>query len=114
MPQSRLITVELQFPPRMDAFHARMVLVKIVDISLADAPSILIAQQKLENILCATQSPLLLHIDLPAALTPSNWIAQAHISRSGNEQYSAGDLITIQSYPVLKETQQLALQLVTI
>lgn len=114
MSSPHIISIDLVFPTNMASFRARTVRVQIIDASMPDSEFLLITQHKFDDVLCSAGNVLEMNFELPTALQPYDWVAQAHISVLGDETHRHGDLVTIHPYPVKTDTVKLMLELVQI
>lgn len=75
----------------------------VEDVSRADAPSVVIGQQRQNGVLLRSGSRLPFAIDIPANLIDEHhsYSIRVHIDATGSGDVSVGDLVSTQSYPVL-------------
>ena len=87
-------------PSEAPSVIVRLVLVELHDVSLIDAPSIVISVQQLSDI------PIYPSVKLPFSIITSEVISgrslslRAHVDIAGDGIVSSGDLVTTISYPV--------------
>ncbi len=79
------------------------VIVQVEDISRADAPSIVVGEERKSGVWVKPGDVLPFTIEIPAANVNNahNYSVRAHISRSKSRDVEAGDLLSTQTYPVL-------------
>lgn len=114
MTSPHVISIDLVFPTNMASFRARSMRVQITDASMPDSDFLLITQHKFDDVLCTAGNVLEMNFELPTALQPYDWVAQAHVSVMGDETHRHGDLVTTKAYPVKSDTVKLMLELVQI
>jgi uncharacterized lipoprotein YbaY len=76
--------------------------VRLVDVSLADAPSEVIAEEVLENVSIDSEHPTPITFSIRASNLDedASYSLSVHVDLSGSGDISVGDYITMQSYPV--------------
>lgn len=94
----------IQFPGFVDPIEPRIIYVRVLDVSRADAPSRTIAEKKIEGVRLV-QNPvghrLPYRIDCqPASDSRVSMILQVHVSQHGNREIQNGDYLTTTSYPI--------------
>ena len=98
-----LVSGEIQFdqPPRLPSDAKAYV--QLLDVSAADAPSRIIAEQVLTDISQKSSSgqaiPFVLYGTLPDER--GSYEISVHVDLDGDGKISSGDFINMQSYPVL-------------
>lgn len=99
---ARRVRGEIVLPADSPARAARIV-VQVEDITRADAPSVVIAEQRLDDVPLGEANELPFAIDLPAQLIDPRamYSVRAHVDTTGSGTVERGDLITTQTYPVL-------------
>ena len=103
MPASHAVRGEVVLPSAGIAAGTAEVTIQVEDVSRADAPSIVIGEQRMSGVAVGAGGVLPFTIEIPAGLVDGrrNYSVRAHISRSGSNEVSVGDLVSTQSYPVL-------------
>lgn len=98
-----LVTGEIVFGEDAQSFSGGTLYVRLEDVSLADAPSKLIAEQILTDISYEIGSETKLEFALKDELPDDSarYNVCAFIDLDGDRQVSQGDYISTQSYPVL-------------
>jgi uncharacterized lipoprotein YbaY len=79
------------------------VIVSVEDTSRADAPAVVVAQQRQRNVSLREGSPVPFRVEVPADRIDErhSYSASAHIDVSGSGDVKVGDLVSTESYPVL-------------
>jgi uncharacterized lipoprotein YbaY len=98
-----LVSGKIPFHEEIHSFFDATLFVYLEDVSLQDAPSKIVARQVISNIshTRGTSSCLefALYGELPEAR--AHYSVRVHLSLHGQEEIQLGDLITMQSYPVI-------------
>jgi putative lipoprotein len=78
-------------------------IVQVEDVSRADAPSVVIGEQRQSGVSLSGGTVLPFTIEIPAELIDDrhSYSVRAHIDLSGSGEVKVGDLVSTQSYPVL-------------
>ena len=100
---TRVVTGEVVLPnAELPAKAARLV-VRVEDVSRADAPSEVIGQARLSDVSLTPGATLPFSVEIPASQIDDRrmYSVSAHVDVSGSGEVEVGDLITMQSYPVL-------------
>ena len=98
-----LVHGQIQFACGAASFSGATLYIRLLDVSNADAASAVVAEQIVPDVRCVAGSTT----TLPFALRAPNIDRQAHYTISAHCDLDAdgvisvGDLITMQSYPVL-------------
>ena len=100
--RTRSVSGQIVLPPDAPE-KAGAVVVQVEDVSRADAPSTVVAEQRLEHVPLRDRDHLDFAIDVPAdAINPRGMYSlRAHVDTSGSGSVERGDLVSTQSYPVL-------------
>jgi uncharacterized lipoprotein YbaY len=97
------VTGEILFDKDIGSFFGATAYVRLQDVSMSDAPSRTISEQIIKNVNHDPNVPK--HISF--SLYPENYdltgryIVSIHIDVNGNGVLDVGDLINMESYPVL-------------
>ena len=98
-----LVSGEIQFERQPHLPSDVKAYVRLLDVSAADAPSRIIAEQVLTDILRKAGSgqsiPFVLYGALPDER--GSYAISVHVDMDGDGKISRGDFINMQSYPVL-------------
>ncbi|MCI0636571.1 MAG: YbaY family lipoprotein [Actinobacteria bacterium] len=83
--------------------EAAELVVQVEDVSRADAPSIVVGEQRLLGVQLYGGAVLPFEIEVPAGLVDErhSYSVRAHVDISGSGEVDVGDLVSTQSYPVL-------------
>lgn len=79
------------------------VIVQVEDISRADAPSIVVGEQRQRGVSLHEGAVLPFVVEIPAGLIDGrrSYSVRVHVDVSGSGAVRAGDLVSTQTYPVL-------------
>lgn len=85
--------------------EAAIARIRVEDISRADAPQIVIAEQRWEHVRLVPGGILPFEIAVPLQQISGRrrYSVSAHIDVSGSGDVELGDLVTVQTYPVLTD-----------
>jgi uncharacterized lipoprotein YbaY len=105
MPTGAILLVSgvLPFHGKIHSFSDATLFVYLEDVSLQDAPSKIVARQVISNISHTRGTSSCLEFALSGELPEAraHYSVRAHVSLHGQEEIQLGDLITMQSYPVI-------------
>lgn len=104
MPASEpLVSGEILFSKYAQSFSGATVYVRLEDVSNADAPSKVIAEQILRDISYKAQSkaPLAFSIHGNSVNAKASYAIRVHVDTDDDKVVSLGDYISMESYPVL-------------
>jgi putative lipoprotein len=88
---------EVDLPPA-----AAAMVITVQDVSRADAPSIVVAEQRIDQVELAAGRAIPFAVEVPPELDErATYVVQAHIDISGSGEVEIGDLVSTQSHPVL-------------
>jgi putative lipoprotein len=78
-------------------------IVQVEDVSRADAPSVVVGEQRQSGVPLVAGAVLPFKVEIPAGVVdPSHsYSVRVHLDVSGSGKVEIGDLVTTQSYPVL-------------
>lgn len=96
----RTITGEIILPEKIPTVNAAQVIIEVRDISLADVPSQVIAQKRLDNAALKARGRIKFSIAVPEVAANRSLALRVHISLDGSGRTKAGDLLTTAIYPV--------------
>jgi putative lipoprotein len=80
--------------------RAGLVLIEVRDVSLMDAPSVVIAEDRLEDVALEPGGAIPFSVETPEVPRSRSLSLRVHISLDGSGRVQEGDLLTTQSYPV--------------
>jgi uncharacterized lipoprotein YbaY len=97
------VTGEILFDKDIGSFFGATAYVRLQDVSMSDAPSKAISEQILKNVGYDPNDPKPVAFSLyPENYDPTGrYIVSIHVDVNGNGVLDAGDLINMESYPVL-------------
>lgn len=89
--------------PRDAPRGAAQVVVRVEDVSRADAPSTVLAEQCLRFVALPEGGVLEVEVDVPGELVDPRrtYAVSVHVDVSGSGEVERGDLVSTQSHPVL-------------
>lgn len=96
----RSVSGELVLPPNAPSAVAALVLIELRDVSIQDAPSRVVAEQRLSRVRIAPGKVIAFRLKVPEAPGPTSLSLRAHVSLYGSTAVVAGDLLTTASHPV--------------
>ena len=96
----RPIAGTIVLPADAPARRARRVLIEVRDVSQADAPSTVIAEQALTNVALQPHGRIGFHLDVPEVGAARTLSLRVHVDLDGSGQTKTGDLLTVASQPV--------------
>ncbi len=97
-----LVSVEITFEDA-ESFSGATVYVRLEDVSRADMPAQVVAEQVLRDVSLRPDRPAKLMINLrgKAVDEQARFAVRVHADLDGDGQISRGDYISMESYPVL-------------
>ncbi len=96
----RTITGKVCLPAEVPADSAERVLIEVRDVSLADAPSTVIAECKLDNVDLRPHGQIKFKMRVPDVGANRELSFRVHISLDGSKGVKSGDLLTTAHYPI--------------
>jgi len=96
----RTITGKIILPKETPAVNAGQVIIEVRDISLADVPSKLITEKRLDNVALKADGRINFNILVPEVEANRTLTLQVHISLDGSGRVKSGDLLTTAIYPI--------------
>jgi uncharacterized lipoprotein YbaY len=94
-----LASGEIVFDEGEAPFEGATVYVRLEDVSRADAASTVVAEQTLRGI-ASSQGPVLFRLTGEPLDPQASYTVSAHVDVDGDGMVSAGDYLTMESYPV--------------
>jgi uncharacterized lipoprotein YbaY len=93
---------DIQFGEPAPSLSGATVRVRILDVSLADGPSAVVAESILPRPAsgAGAQTNMPYSISCPELAENRSYSVWVHVDHSGDSNVSSGDFITMQSYPV--------------
>ena len=98
-----LVSGKIPFHEEIHSFSDATLFVYLEDVSLQDAPSKIVARQVISNIshTRGTSSCLEFGLSGEQIKARAHYSVRVHLSLHGHAEIQLGDLITMQSYPVI-------------
>ncbi len=90
----RTIKGQIVFPPNAPERKARLITIELHDISVADAPSTMVAETRLRNVQVRPDEDLPFTVKAPEESQGAAF--RVHVDWDGDGSVSAGDLLTTQ------------------
>ena len=99
----RTVSGEVVLPGGDLPVKAAAVVVRVEDISRADAPSTVLGEQRIDHAELAAHRAIPFTIEVPADLVDERalYSVQAHVDLSGSGEVETGDLISTRTIPAL-------------
>jgi putative lipoprotein len=101
--ETRKIRVEIVAPSFGSTVEAAEVVAQVEDVSRADAPSVVVAEERLQDVKVEPGAVISFEIDVPAELvdSKSSYSVRVHVDVAGTGEVEVGDLVSTTSNPVL-------------
>jgi putative lipoprotein len=96
----RSVKGEIVLPADAPEREAKTVLIEVRDVSVADAPSQVVATTRLANIECRPNERIPFELPTPEAPASRMLAVRVHVDWDGDGSVSSGDLLTTESIPV--------------
>lgn len=96
----RNITGAIALPANTPAVNAGQVLIEVRDTSQADAPSVVIAEQRLDKVALKPNGQIPFQLPVPEVGANRSLSLRAHVSLDGSDRVESGDLLTTANYAV--------------
>jgi uncharacterized lipoprotein YbaY len=87
-------------PPDGPEGEAIRIVIEVRDVSLADAPSRVVAQEQLEHVAVHPNDRLAFALEVPESEPSAALSLRVHVDMDGSGRVSRGDLLTTSSQPV--------------
>jgi uncharacterized lipoprotein YbaY len=94
-----LVTGDISFEEGGPPFDDTTVVVRIEDVSRADAASIVVAEQTIQNVSSSDQ-PIPFRVSGEPLEPRKSYTVSVHVDVDGDGEVSVGDYITTESYPI--------------
>jgi putative lipoprotein len=100
---TRIVSGEVLIPEGQEVTEAAQLVVQVEDVSRADAPSIVVGEQRQERVRIGPGSRVPFEVTVPANLIRPNasYSVRVHVDITGSGEVERGDLVSTQSHPVL-------------
>jgi uncharacterized lipoprotein YbaY len=96
----RTVQGKVQFPANAPTVKARRAIIEVRDVSEADAPSLVVAEQTLEDVDVSPGKELDFEFAVPEVEPGHTLAMRVHIDVKGTGRTESGDLLTTQNYRV--------------
>jgi putative lipoprotein len=96
----RHIQGDIFLPHDLSPVHARLVLIELRDVTLADAPSTVISLHQLKNQTLIPNGRVHFSFDAPETDASRMLSLRVHVDLNGRGSIGPGDLLTTEAYPV--------------
>ena len=96
----RTVSGEIVLPANAPSKTAKQVLIEVRDVTMADAPSVVIAEQQFANVALKPGGRIAFKLSVPEVASNRSLSVRAHLSIDGSGRAQSGDLLTTASYPV--------------
>ena len=96
----REVTGLVVLPPDAPETRAGLVRSEVRDVSLMDAPSVVIAEDRLEDVALEPGGAIPFSVETPEVARNRSLSLRVHISLDGSGRVQTGDLLTTMNYPV--------------
>ena len=96
----RTIQGEILLPSDSPHREARSILIELRDVSVADAPSTVIASTRLTGVACKPGERVPFTLEAPETVKGRMLALRVHVDWDGDGPVSRGDLLTTESIPV--------------
>ena len=96
----RTLHGQIELPTNTPRRRADLAVIEVRDISLADAPSRLVAQQRLSDLELEPGGTIPFTIEIPETAPQQSLCINVHISIHGESQVQTGDLLTTMIHPI--------------
>jgi putative lipoprotein len=90
----RNITGKIVLPANVPADKAGQVTIEVRDVSLADAPSTVVAERRLDNVVLEPNGEIKFKIPVPEVESNRTLGLRVHVSLDGSGKLKSGDLLT--------------------
>lgn len=96
----RTVTGNIVLPAGAPSVTAKLVLIEARDVSLADAPSVVVAEQRLTDVPLRPNGQIGFRILVPDVESNRTLSLRVHVSPDGSGHAKSGDLLTTANYPI--------------
>jgi uncharacterized lipoprotein YbaY len=90
----------LRFPDDVPVPCVARVFVRLEDATVADAPSLLVAERVLEQVEARPRATAAFALDVAGLWPGRRYIVRAHADCDGDGELSRGDYVSTQSHPI--------------
>jgi putative lipoprotein len=96
----RTVTGVIRLPEDVPDRRAATMLVEVRDVSMADAPSTVVASRKIRDVELEPSKEIKFRLKVPEAEANRMLSLRVHISLEGGDRIEPGDLLTTAIHPV--------------
>jgi len=96
----RTVSGDILLPANAPTTKAGQMVVEVRDVSLADAPSVVIAEQQMADVQVRPHGRIPFRLAVPEVAANRSLSVRVHVSMDGSGRVQSGDLLTTASYPV--------------
>src|SRR5215468_10862767 len=96
----RTVTGNIVLPANAPTVNADQILIEVRDISLADAPSTVIAHERLDDVALKPNGQVRFKIPVPEVESNRRLSLRVHVNLDGSGRTNSGDLLTTASHPI--------------
>ena len=96
----RSITGRVILPANTPAVTAEHVLIEVRDVSLADVPSTVVAEERLDEVILRPNGEIEFDLPVPDVAANRTLALRVHVDIKGTGRVDSGDLLTTVHYPV--------------
>lgn len=101
----RRLTGQILLPPNAPTRTAAITLIEVRDVSVVDAPSLVVAHQRLNSLKIKPDERINFQFDVLEVAENRSLALRIHISFDGSSQPKSGDLLSVSRYPVPSQGQ---------
>lgn len=100
---TRPVRGRIALPPDIQRERARSVVVQVQDVSRMDAPSTVVAEQRIEDVVLEESGEVPFEVDVPVGLVDrrKHYAMRVHVDVTGTGDVTKGDYVSTASYQVL-------------
>lgn len=97
----------IALPPEIQRARARSVVVQVQDVSRMDAPSTVVAEQRMDDVDLEESGEVPFEVEVPAGLVDrrKRYAMRVHVDLTGTGDVTKGDYVSTASYEVLRSPE---------
>lgn len=96
----RTVKGKIILPENAPNVKAEQIVIEVRDVSVADAPSTVVAENRLKNVKLKPNGEIEFKIPVPEVESGHTLSFRVHVNVDGSEHTSTGDLLTTAHHPV--------------
>src|SRR5437868_2630966 len=96
----RTVTGKIVLPANTPTVNASLVLIEVRDVSLADAPSTVVAEERLSNVALRPNGEIRFKIPVREVESNRTLSLRVHVDLDGSGRVKSGDLLTTANHPI--------------